>query len=212
MAVRKGLNPKMMRRGAAGVLLLGGIVAGAQQFVATRPVSPASRAEQIIQALDLRPQTREGGLRGVIGRTMPETLIDGKAMAVQSRNYDMLTSALPIRYLHRLESEETHILVEGGPVEVFVICPSGRTERDVMGRDYGPVEDAVVPVPAGCWQAAKLLPGAEFALMVSTQAPEWRSDHLHIGAGPEWIRHHERKGTWATPELLRELIGPNWQP
>ncbi|MDE1160828.1 MAG: cupin domain-containing protein [Acidobacteriaceae bacterium] len=175
-------------------------------------VSPLTRTEQIIQALDLHPLAREGGLRGVIGRTLPEAVIEGKAMAVESRNYAMLTRLYPAHYLHRLESEETHILVEGGPVEVFILCPSGHMEQDRMSRNFTAGEDAVVPVPAGCWQAERLAPGVDYALMVSTQAPEWRSDRVRVGAGPDWVRRYTGKAPWATPELLRELIGPNWQP
>jgi predicted cupin superfamily sugar epimerase len=169
------------------------------------------RAEEIIKALDLRPIPKESGLRGVIGRTLPETLVEGKPMAVQSRNYFMLTRALPVRFVHRLESEETHILVEGGTVDVYVFCNNGRAEKQTMTHAFTKDDEPIAVVPPGCFQAEVLRPEADFALMVSTQAPEWRSDRERVGGGPEWVRRYVGKAEWATGEFLRKLVGPNWE-
>jgi len=68
----------------------------------------------------------------------------------------------------------------------------------------------LVAVPGGCWKALKLHDGASYALMANALSPEFTPDRVHIGAGPAWIARFKGKAPWATPEFLRELIGPNW--
>jgi len=52
--------------------------------------------------------------------------MDGRALAAyQSQNYYMLTRDLPINYLHWLAPDDTHILIEGGPVDYFIFHPDG---------------------------------------------------------------------------------------
>lgn len=193
------------------VMLAGARMAQAQSASVTVGTKGEGRAEEIIKSLDLRLVPKESGLRGVIGRTLPETLVDGKPMAVQSRNYFMLSKTTPVRFLHRLDSEETHILVEGGTVDVYVFCSNGRAELQTMTHAFTKDDEPIAVVPPGCWQAAVLRPGEEFALMVSTQAPEWRSDRERVGVGAEWVRRYAGKAPWATPEFLRKLAGPNWE-
>lgn len=198
-----------MRLASVAAMMMFVAAAWSQSASTTSGTTGDGRAEQIIQALDLRPIPKESGLRGVIGRTLPETLVEGKPMAVQSRNYFMLTRALPVRFLHRQDSEETHILVEGGTVDVYVFCNNGHAEQQTMTHAFTKDDEPIAVVPPGCWQAEVLRDGADFALMVSTQAPEWRSDRERVGAGTDWIRRYVGKADWASEAFLRKLIGGN---
>jgi predicted cupin superfamily sugar epimerase len=171
-----------------------------------------ARAEQIIKDLDMRVLARESGYWGVIGRTAPMQSVNGRALAAQSETYGLLTRHLPIRFLSKAQPVETLVLIEGGPVDVYTFCPDSRVDHSTLGLDFANDQDGVVVVPAGCWKSLVLRPEASFALTANLLAPEYTSDRISVGAGPEWIRRYAGKAGWATPELLRKLIGPNWQP
>jgi predicted cupin superfamily sugar epimerase len=136
--------------------------------------------------------------------------MDGRALAVQSQNYYMLTRDLPINYLHWLAPDDTHILIEGGPVDYFIFHPDGRAEKVTLGMDLAAGQRPVVAVPGGCWKALRLHAGANYALMANTLSPEFTSDRVKIGAGAEWVKRYTNSAPWATPQALRELIGPNF--
>ncbi len=168
------------------------------------------RATDLIRLLNLHPLPRESGYLGIIGVSTQTVTIGGRTLAVQSQNYYLLTRERPINYLHWLASEDTHILVEGGPVDYFIFHPDGRTERVTLGKDLAAGQRPVVAVPGGCWKALRLHEGASYALMVNTLSPEFTPDRVKIGAGADWIKRYANTAPWATPEALRQFIGPNW--
>ena len=59
-----------------------------------------ARARELIQTLKLTVLPKESGYLGIIGRSEHMVTVDGRALAVQSQNYYMLTRELPINYLH----------------------------------------------------------------------------------------------------------------
>jgi predicted cupin superfamily sugar epimerase len=138
--------------------------------------------------------------------------IDGRSLAVQSQNYYMLTRDRPVNYLHRLVSDDTHILIEGGPVDYFIFHPDGRAEKVTLGMDLAAGQLPVVAVPGGCWKALRLRDGASYALMANTLSPEFTPDRVQIGAGAAWVKRYTGAAPWASAQVLRELIGPNWLP
>jgi predicted cupin superfamily sugar epimerase len=71
----------------------------------------------------------------------------------KARSNYMLTKDRPINYLHWLSPDDTHILIEGGPVDYFIFHPDGHAEKIVLGRDVSAGERPVVAVPGGCWKA-----------------------------------------------------------
>ena len=79
-----------------------------------------ARAREIIQELHLTVLPKESGYLGIIGVSPQKVKVDGHELAVQSQNYYMLTRERPINYLHRLVPADTHILIEGGPVDYFI--------------------------------------------------------------------------------------------
>jgi predicted cupin superfamily sugar epimerase len=171
-----------------------------------------ARASELIQTLHLTVLPKESGYLGIIGRSAQMVTVDGRPLAVQSQNYYMLTRERPINYLHWLVPDDTHILIEGGPVDYFIFHTDGRAEKVTLGLDLAAGQKPVVAVPGGCWKALRLREGASYALMANTLSPEFTPDRVKIGAGPDWVKRFTNSAPWATPKALRELIGPNWMP
>lgn len=197
-----------MRSLISGLLSLA--LAGLAGVYAIARTDPEARAHELIRLLHLSVLPKESGYLGIIGVSGQKVNVNGRSLAVQSQNYYMLTRELPVNYLHWLESDDTHILIEGGPVDYFVFHPDGKVEKTTLGMDIAAGQTPVVAVPGGCWKALKLHDGARYALMANTLSPEFTPDRVKIGAGPEWIQRYQNAAPWATPAMLRELIGPNF--
>ena len=189
-------------------LVAAGMVAFATLYAAT-PAATDARAKELIRTLKLTVLPKESGYLGLIGVSAQKANVGGRMLAVQSQNYYMLTRELPINYLHWLASDDTHILVEGGPVDYFIFHPDGQVEKVTLGFDYAAGQRPIVAVPGGCWKALRLHEGASYALMVNTLSPEFTPDRVRIGEGAEWVKRFAGKADWATPERLWEFIGPN---
>lgn len=171
-----------------------------------------ARARELIQILHLTVLPKESGYLGIIGRSAQMVTVDGRAVAVQSQNYYMLTRDRPINYLHWLVPDDTHILIEGGPVDYFIFHPDGHAEKVTLGFNLAAGQRPVVAVPGGCWKALRLHDGVSYALMANTLSPEFTPDRVKIGAGPDWVKRFTNSAPWATSKALRDLIGPNWMP
>jgi uncharacterized protein len=169
------------------------------------------RARELIRLLHLEELPRESGYLGIIGKSAQVAMVDGRQLAVQSQNYYLLTRERPINYLHWLASDDTHILIEGGPVDYFIFHPDGRAEKVTLGMDLTAGERPVVAVPGGCWKALRLRDGVRYALMANALSPEFTPGRVKIGEGAAWLKRFAGKAPWADETMLRELIGPNWQ-
>lgn len=189
-------------------MLIGSVVA----VRAAPQTGTDARAREIIKELHLTVLPKESGYLGIVGVSPQKVSVDGRELAVQSQNYYMLTRERPINYLHRLVPADTHILIEGGPVDYFIFHPDGHTEKVTLGFDFAAGQRPVVAVPGGCWKALKLHAGASYALMANALSPEFTPDRVKIGEGPEWVKRFTNSAPWATPQALREMIGPNWMP
>ena len=179
---------------------------------ASPKIGTDARARELIEKLHLTVLPKESGYLGIIGVSAQTVTVDGKQLAVQSQNYYMLTRERPINYLHWLVPDDTHILIEGGPVDYFIFHPDGRAEKITLGMDLAAGQRPVVAVPGGCWKALKLHDGASYALMANALSPEFTPDRVKIGAGPDWVKRFTNAAPWATAETLRQFIGPNWMP
>jgi uncharacterized protein len=168
-----------------------------------------ARVRELIRTLSLRVLPGESGYLGLIGQSAQTVPIDGHPLAIQSQVYYLLTRDRPINYLHWLASDDTHILIEGGPVDYFIFHPDGRAEKLVLGRDLTAGQRPVVAVPGNCWKALRLHPGVTYALMANALSPEWTKDRVKIGAGQAWLDKYRNATPWATEPFLRALVGPN---
>lgn len=190
------------------LLVLGLMPAG--MFSAELPSPSDPRARVLIADLKLNFLAGESGYFGLIGRSAHTVAAEGRTLAAQSQIYYLLTRELPVNYLHWLASADTHILLEGGPVDYFIFHPDGRAEKVTLGRDLAAGQRLVVAIPAGCHKALKLHPTAGYALMANVLSPEWTPDRVKIGAGPEFVARYRGAAPWVTESLLLELIGPNF--
>ena len=201
-----------MKNLLASVVAVAMIITGVITLRAAPQADPDARARELIQTLRLTVLPKESGYLGIIGRSAQMVTVDGRALAVQSQNYYLLTRDRPINYLHWLVPDDTQILIEGGPVDYFIFHPDGRAEKVTLGRDLSAGQRPVVAVPGGCWKALRLRDGASYALMANTLSPEFTPDRVKIGEGPDWVKRFANSAPWATPQALREFIGPNWMP
>jgi predicted cupin superfamily sugar epimerase len=177
------------------------------------------RAQTLLTALKLTYLPKESGYIGILGRS--SQLVKGlsaddrkQELAAQSHNYYMLTSQFPTNYLHWLESDDTHILVEGGPLDYFIFHPpksgaAARAEKVTVGMNVEQGQHPVIAVPGGSWKALKLCDGVDYALTVNVLSPEFTEERVRIGEDGGWMEQFAGKATWATREFLAGLIGPN---
>jgi uncharacterized protein len=101
------------------------------------------------QILKLEVLPKQSGYLGIMGRSARMVTVGGCRRGAQSQIYDLLTCERPIHYLHWLEPDDTHILLEGGPVDYFIVHPDGRAEKISLGLDLAAGQRPVVAVPAG---------------------------------------------------------------
>jgi uncharacterized protein len=201
-----------MARFVGGLVLAGVAVISAAQTSAPvgETVGSSARAAELIRELKLTVLPKESGYLGIIGVSAQRVSVNGKTLAVQSQNYYMLTEELPVNYLHWLASDDTHILIEGGPVDYYIFHPDGRADVVTLGMDLAKGERPMVAVPGGCWKALKLRKDAKYALMANALSPEFTPDRVRIGEGADWVKRFTGAAPWATAEFLRGVIGPNW--
>lgn len=204
--------PSLAGAAAALVVTVAAIVVGLSPVHAAAPAGSDERAAELIRVLKLDVLPKESGYLGLIGESAQKVDVGGRSLRVQSQVYYMLTRERPINYLHWLAPDDTHVLIEGGPVDYFIFHPDGRAEKVTLGTDVGAGQRPVVAVPGGCWKALRLHQGARYALMANALSPEFTPDRVRIGAGAEWVKRFTGAAAWATADNLRELIGPNWIP
>lgn len=176
------------------------------------PPAPADpRARELIATLKLEYLPGESGYFGFLGRSAQTVAAAGRPLAAQSRIYYLLTAEAPVNHLHWLASDDTHVLVEGGPVDYFIFHPDGAVEKVTLGRDAAAGQQLVVAIPGNCRKALRLHPGAGYVLLVNVLTPEWTPDRVTIGAGADFLHQYAGRAPWATEDFLRGLIGPNFR-
>ncbi len=176
------------------------------------PPFPANaHARGLIDTYHLQYLPGESGYFGQLTISALDVAAEGKALKAHSSIYYLLTREAPVNYLHRLDSDDVHVLLEGGPVEYLIFHPDGKVERRVLGRDLQAGETLMISIPGGCWKALRLLPSAPYALMANVLTPQWTPDRVQIGAGPAFLHKYTGGAPWATGDFLRALIGPNWR-
>jgi predicted cupin superfamily sugar epimerase len=172
---------------------------------------PANTSEDLIRELNLEPLPGESGFWAGIAHSDIDIFQNRRPLKANNSIYYLLNHDKPINYLHWLAPDDTHVLCEGGPVDYYVFSQAGRVDHHVLGKDLSKGQRPGLMIPGGSWKALKLRPEVEFALMVTIVTPGWTADRVKIGAGQEFIDEYANQSDWATPEFLKELIGPNFK-
>lgn len=181
-----------------------------------QPTQALLHSEKLIDELGLTPLAGESGYIGYISTSGITVEQDGQQLKANDSIYYLLNRERPINYLHWLAPDDTHILLDGGPVHYYEFHDKGGTyssSHHLVGRDILRGERPVLMIPGGSWKALVLPVDVEYALMATILTPEWTDDpaRLRIGAGQEFIDHYANTSGWATPEFLKKLIGPNFK-
>jgi len=99
--------------------------------------------------------------------------------------YFLITADAPATTLHRLLSDEIFHLYEGGPLEILLLLPDGRSDVARLGLDLASGERPQIVVPAGAWFGTELAPGVSHCLVGCTVAPGFEFADFDLAEGPE---------------------------
>ena len=125
--------------------------------------------------------------------------------------YYALTRDHPQNHLHWLGPDDHHILIQGGPADYFLFYPDGSLEKKTLGLNLAEDQRPIIIAPGGCGKAVRLHDSADLLLVGSVVTPAWTPNRVTFGADQTFIDQYTEKAEWATPELLKSLIGPNWK-
>jgi len=154
-----------------------------------------SKAQQIIDRLQLQPHPKEGGFFRETYRSA----------------YAFSSSAMPVRYgadrsagtaiyylltpetfsaMHRLKTDEIFHFYAGDPVRMLQLLPDGRGKEVIIGSDVLAGHEPQVVVPSGVWQGSCLVEGGEYALLGCTVAPGFDYGDYEHGSRESLIEQH----------------------
>lgn len=164
-------------------------------------------AARVIELLGLVPLPVEGGLfrqtwcsdETVSGSALPARY--GRAKTFGTAIYYLLTADPDcFSALHRLPTEEVYHFYLGGPVEMLMLHPDGRSERLVLGHDLAGGQRVQHVVPRAVWQGSRLVDGGRFALLGTTMAPGYDERDYEGGQRDELLRRYPQEA-----ERIRRL-------
>ena len=164
-----------------------------------------------IKQLGLEHLDHESGLFSI--ENTSEIVVQSKLGPSPASNciYYALTREHPQNHLHWLEPDDHHILINGGAADYFLFYPDGSLEKKTLGLNLTENQRPLVVAPGGCGKAVRLHDSADFLLVGSVVTPAWTAERVQFGADQTFINQYSGRADWATPELLRSLIGPNWK-
>ncbi|HTV66742.1 MAG TPA: cupin domain-containing protein [Bryocella sp.] len=142
-------------------------------------------ADEIIQALQLKPMPVEGGFfretyrsrRQVSAEYLADDFSGARSMATAI--YYLITPEA-FSALHRLPGTEVFHFYAGDPVVMLQLLPDGTSRTLTLGSDLAQRQQPQVVVRGHVWQGCKLAPGGRWALMGTTMAPGFdAADYQH---------------------------------
>ena len=143
-------------------------------------------AEKIIAQLGLESLPHEGGF---FRQTWIAPRQAGETRAAASAIHYLITRD-SFSALHRLAMHETWHFYAGDPVRLVQLHPTGEITRVTLGGDVLTGQQPQCTVPAGTWQGARLVDGAErgWALLGCTVTPAWDEGDFELGEREELWR------------------------
>ena len=164
------------------------------------------RADELIEALGLDVLAGESGWWRLITESdVPVSLPGGRRLPASNTIHLVLSPDRPVNRWHLLESDDVHVLVEGGPVEYVLLPAAAPPRRIVLGHDLGAGETPVVIAAAGVWTGLRLVDPSTYAWIVTTVTPAWSPDRARIGLDAGVRDRVVDAEAWLTPALLDDL-------
>jgi uncharacterized protein len=165
-----------------------------------------ARADQLVETLGLDVLPGESGWWRLLTESdVRVTAPGGRELPASNTIHLVLSPDRPVNRWHVLESDDVHVLVEGGPVEYVLLPPTGSPLRCVLGRDLDAGERPVVIAAAGVWTALRLVDPSGYAWIVTTVTPAWSPDRAVIGLDAAMRDRVAGTLPWLTPALLDDL-------
>jgi len=145
------------------------------------------RAKELISELDLKPHPEGGYFREIFrSKHKVQPLDERSARSALTTIYSLLTKGQYGRW-HRVASDEVWHFYEGDPLELYWIDQRDVVHREVLGTDISNVRPMCL-VPAGFWQAARLL--GEFSFLGTDVAPGFEfEDFEMLSEGSQALAH-----------------------
>ncbi len=155
--------------------------------------------EKLVEALKLSPHP-EGGYFRETYRSSEQ--LDSDALPERyegSRNictaiFYLITSDA-FSSMHRLKTDEILHFYTGSPAVVFMIYPSGQSEKIILGSDIAAGEAPQVIAPRGVWFGIRAAGGGDYTLLGSTVAPGFAFNDFEMGdrkkLAAEYPQHSE---------------------
>ncbi|GAA2751180.1 cupin domain-containing protein [Amnibacterium kyonggiense] len=165
----------------------------------------AARAERWIAELGLEPLSGESGWWCRADESALPVRFHDVAMPAFSSIYYLLDPRRPVNVWHRLDSDDTHVLIDGGPVEYVFLRAGHEPSRHVLGRDLRAGQVPMLTAPGGTWKALRLLEPDGFALMATIVTPAWTEEGVRIGLPVEDARRWSGSAPWLTDEVIALL-------
>jgi predicted cupin superfamily sugar epimerase len=149
-----------------------------------------SEAANIIERLALKPHPEGGYYREVYRAPSYVRTLDGRDLerSAGTAVYFLLADDDFSAFNQVQGSDEVWHLYAGGPLELHVIEGSGHTVQ-LLSTDLEQGEPLAV-VPAGAWQAARLVPEARWALLGCTVAPGFDFADFELPPAAELLASH----------------------
>jgi predicted cupin superfamily sugar epimerase len=140
---------------------------------------------KIITALKLQPLPGEGGYfketyRSNIAVPLPLKGDAQPAMRQLATAIYYLITPKEFSALHKLKSDEIFHFYAGDPVEMIQVSETGEVKTIILGRNILKGQQVRAIVPAGTWQASRLIKGGRYALLGTTVFPAFEFDDFTL--------------------------------
>ncbi|MDO4501685.1 MAG: cupin domain-containing protein [Coriobacteriia bacterium] len=145
------------------------------------------RAHELADQLGMIMQ--EDGEGTLFVRTYESAQLNEANIPVVSTMYGLYCAEpLSLSRFHRLTCDETWCHFEGDPLELHLISPDGSYDRVTLGQSSpGSAPRYQHTIPAGTWQAGRLVEGGTFALYSCVVSPSFH-DGCYEGATAEALQ------------------------
>lgn len=130
------------------------------------------RAAELARLLQLAPHPEGGWYREIFRSAEASPHPDGRGPRQALTSIDFLLAAGERSAWHRVTSDETWHLLEGGPLRLWLVPPDlSRVDLWLLAPVDAAGQRPRHVVPAHWWQAAEPAPGAAYALVGATVGP-----------------------------------------